>query len=128
MDQALKVIVELGPEQGPARRGDGATEELREELARLGAVGEAAERPRSRAIDVAAIGQIVVTLTGAAGGLGAVVETVRSWLRGRAASRQVRLEIDGDVLEVTGLDSDQQQALIDRWLDRHSQPAGDTQH
>jgi hypothetical protein len=44
---------------------------------------------------------------------------VRGFLKTRAPSRTARLEIDGDVLVATGLDSDEQQALIDRWLERH---------
>jgi hypothetical protein len=123
MDHPTSVIIEV-EETGPARRGADATEELRQELARLGTAQVSAPgRPQSRAIDVATLGQIVVTVSGVAGGLLPVVETVRRWLQARAASRRVRLEIDGDVLEVSGLDSDAQQELVDRWLERHQAPA-----
>jgi hypothetical protein len=125
MDQPITVTVRLDPTAGPARRGPDPTEDLRRELAPLGEarIGAASGAPQTRAIDVVTLGQIVVTLSGVAGGLGAVVETVRGFLRTRAPSRTARLEIDGDVLVATGLDSDEQQALIDRWLERHGAPA-----
>ena len=121
MDQPMTVTVRLGPTDSPARRGPDPTEDLRRELARLGEArtGASSAAPHTRSIDVGTLVEIVVTLSGAAGGLGAVVETVRGFLKDRAPSRTARLEIDGDVLEVTGLDADEQRALIDRWLGRH---------
>jgi len=125
MNQPMTVTVRLGSTDEPARRGPDPTEDLRRELAQVGEarIGAPSGAPQTRAIDVATLGQIVVTLSGVAGGLGAVVETVRGFLRTRAPSRTARLEIDGDVLVATGLDSDEQQALIDRWLERHEAPA-----
>lgn len=122
MNQPTTVTIHVESDE-PARRGTVPTDELRQQLARLDDVQVGARRPQSRAIDVGTLAQIVVTLSGVAGGLVPVVETVRSWLQARAASRKVRLEIDGDVLEVSGLESDAQQALIDRWLERHQRPA-----
>ena len=120
MDEPMTVTVRLGPTNAPARRGPDPTEELRRELAQLGGarIGSSGA-PHTRSIDVGTLAEIVVTLSGVAGGLGAVVETVRGFLNSRAPSRTARLEIDGDVLVATGLDSDEQQALIDRWLERH---------
>jgi hypothetical protein len=124
MDQPIKVTVRLGSRDEPARRGADPTEELRRELAQLGEarIGAPAA-PQKRTIDVGSLAQIVVTLSGVAGGLAGVVETVRSFLRTRAPSRSARLEIDGDVIEVTGLDREEQQVLIDRWLERHEAAA-----
>ena len=123
MDQPTTVTVRLAPIDAPARRGPDPTEDLRRELAQLGEarIGAPAA-PHTRSIDVGTLAEIVVTLSGVAGGLGAVVETVRGFLKKRADSRTARLEIDGDVLEVTGLDADEQRALIDRWLERHEAP------
>ena len=120
MDQPMTVTVRLGPTDEPARRGPAPTEDLRRELAQLGEARIGASgAPHTRSIDVGTLAEIVVTLSGVAGGLGAVVETVRGFLKKSAPSRTARLEIDGDVLEVTGLDADEQQALMDRWLERH---------
>ena len=124
MDHPTTVLVRLEPTDEPVRRGASPTEDLRRELERLGEVrAGAAGAPQTRAIDFATLGQIVVTVSGVAGGLVPVVEAVRGWLRARAESRTARLEIDGDVLVVTGLDSDEQQTLIDRWLERHEAKA-----
>ena len=98
-----------------------ATSQLRREL--LGLDVDAVETPRagdapagSRAVDVAALGSLLVTagpqiLTAIAGVIG-------SWLR-RSPQRSIRLELNGDVLELTGLPADQQQRLADEWLRRH---------
>jgi len=120
MANATSLIIQVEESEGPARRGADGADELRRELTQLDGVEvEGSDRPASRAIDVATAGQIVVSLAGVVGGLVPVVETVRRWLQSRAASRKVRLEIDGDVLEVSGLDNEAQRELIDRWLARH---------
>lgn len=124
MVSEIRVIVHVDSADAPARREPDATEDLRRDLARLEAVHISPPNlPQTRAIDPAAVGQIVVTLTGLAGGLGAVIETIRGWLRTRSAARKVRLEIDGDVLEVSGLDDEGQRLLIEGWLERHRAPA-----
>ena len=51
--------------------------------------------------------------------VGALVSVVRAWL-GRSGVRTVKLEIDGDVLEVTGASSEMQQKLVDAWVKKHS--------
>ena len=117
MERDTRVVISVEQSGGPARRGATDTEELRDELERLATPRRGGRQ--TRFVDVAAVGQIVVALSGVAGGAGAVVETVRAWLQSRAAQRTVRLEIDGDVLEMTGLDDDSQRALIEGWLKRH---------
>jgi hypothetical protein len=123
MADPAQVVITVEEPEGPARRGFDGAAELRRELEKLGGAATGPDRPQTRMIDPAAIGQIVVSLSGVAGGVGAVVETVRTWLQSRAAQRTVRMEIDGDVLEMTGLDDAAQQALIDGWLERHRKPA-----
>jgi hypothetical protein len=125
MDHPMTVTVRLSPTDEPARRGPDPTEDLRRELASLGEarIGASSGPPHMRSIDLATLAEIVVTLSGVAGGLGAVVEAVRGFLKTRAPARTARLEIDGDVLVATGLDSDEQQALIHRWLERHEAPS-----
>jgi hypothetical protein len=49
--------------------------------------------------------------------LAAVISAAGGWLAGRHR-RSVRLEVDGDVLELTGASSAQQQRLVDAWLRR----------
>ncbi|MDR7275993.1 hypothetical protein [Catenuloplanes atrovinosus] len=49
--------------------------------------------------------------------LAPLIELVRSWA-GRQG-RTVRIEIDGDVLELSRADADQQRRIVDEWLRRH---------
>jgi hypothetical protein len=128
--------VSVGTEQRPAALGihvsvgsdaeaeeiAGATLQLRRELLELDvdsvelpAAGE--PPPGARAVELAAIGALVVLARSQL--LTEVMATVRSWLAGRQ-QRSIRLELDGDVLELTGASSKEQQRLVDEWLRRHS--------
>src|SRR6266545_512593 len=99
-----------------------ATLQLRRELLDLDV--EAVEQPRAgqpppgtRAVELAALGALAVTVT-QSGLLSPVVAAVRAWLAG-APQRSIKLELDGDVLELTGLSSNEQRRLTDEWLRRH---------
>jgi hypothetical protein len=99
-----------------------ATLGLRRELLDLDV--EAVELPRagepppgSRAVELAALGALLVTV-GQSPLLRSVVAVVRSWLAG-SPQRSIKLELDGDVLELTGLSSVEQRRLTDEWLRRH---------
>ena len=74
--------------------------------------------PGSRAVELAALGALVVTFAQSQL-LGPVVAAVRSWLAG-APQRSVKLELDGDLLELTGVSSKEQRRLTDEWLRRHT--------
>jgi len=102
-----------------------ATLQLRRELLDLDV--EAVEVPRAgepppgtRAVELAALGALVVTLAESQL-LTPVVAAVRSWLAGQP-QRSIKLELDGDVLELTGLSSTEQRRLADEWLRRHTSP------
>jgi hypothetical protein len=75
--------------------------------------------PDSKAAEALAVAGLLVSLVNASGMLGSVVEAIQSWLTGRGP-RSVRLELDGDVLEVSGVSSRRQDELIRVWLDRHA--------
>jgi hypothetical protein len=99
-----------------------ATLQLRRELLELDV--EAVEIPRagdpppgSRAVDLAAIGALVVTVAQPQL-LASVVAAVQSWLVG-SRRRSIKLELGGDVLELGGVSSDEQRRLTDEWLRRH---------
>jgi hypothetical protein len=47
-----------------------------------------------------------------------VLAAVRSWLAG-SPQRSIKLELDGDTLELSGLSSKEQRRLVDEWLGRH---------
>lgn len=99
-----------------------ATLQLRRELLDLDV--EAVELPRAgepplgtRAAELAALGALAVTLAQSQL-LGSVVAAVRSWLAG-SQQRSIKLELGGDVLELSGVSSTEQRRLTDEWLRRH---------
>jgi Caspase domain/Effector Associated Constant Component 1 len=102
------------------------TEALRRELLDLDVeavqqayAGEAP--PDSRAFDVAALGTLVITLAQSEL-LAAIVSAVTAWLKDRR-QRTVKVEVDGDVLELSGLPSQERQRLTEEWL-RRRRPDG----
>jgi hypothetical protein len=75
--------------------------------------------PDTKAVEALALGGLLVSLVNASGVLASVVDAIQSWVVGRGP-RSVRLELDGDVLEVSGISSRRQDQLIRVWLDRHA--------
>ena len=75
--------------------------------------------PGARAADFMALGALVVTLGKSPGLMKGVIGVVQSWL---AAShgRSVELQIAGDTIKVGGLSLDEQQRLVDLFVQRHS--------
>jgi hypothetical protein len=99
-----------------------ATLQLRRELLDLDV--EAVEQPRAgeppagtRGGELAALGTLAVTLSQSQL-LAPVVATIRTWLAGQQ-QRSIKLELDGDILELTGVSSKEQQRLAQEWLRRH---------
>jgi hypothetical protein len=121
-----EVRLELSEDGADAERLDELTGFLRRELLQLDVADVAAlpagePPPGSRAFDVLAIGALLVTLGNSAEGLRSVVDAVRSWLgRGGDSRRTVKLEIGGDVLELTEASKADQQRLIDMFVSRHA--------
>jgi hypothetical protein len=117
----LGIQVAVGPEADAEEVAE-ATLQLRHELLDLDV--EAVELPPAgepppgtRAVEVAALGALVVTVAQSPL-IGPVVAAIRSWLAG-SPQRSIRLELDGDALELTGLSSKEQRQLVDEWLRRH---------
>jgi hypothetical protein len=116
----LSIQVGAGPEDDAEQIAE-ATLQLRRELLDLDV--EAVELPSAgepppgtRAVELAALGALIVTAAKSQL-LGPVVAAVRAWLAG-ASQRTVKLELDGDVLELTGVSSKEQRRLTDEWLRR----------
>jgi hypothetical protein len=117
----LGVRVAVGPDADGEQVAE-ATLQLRRELLDLDvdsvelATG-GAPPPGTRAVELAALGALVVTVAQSPL-LASVVAAVRSWLAG-SPQRSIKLELGGDVLELTGLSSMEQRRLTDEWLRRH---------
>jgi hypothetical protein len=118
----LGIQVDVGPD-ADADEVAASTEQLRRELLEVDV--EAVEQPTvgppppgAKGVELAALGTLAVTLAKSQL-LGVVVGAVRSWLAGHQ-QRTIKLELDGDVLELSGLSSAEQRRLTDEWLARHT--------
>ncbi len=79
--------------------------------------GEAPED--SKGVGWQAAGELVVRLVASPEALVSIIGGIRSWLR-RNRARSVKLTLDGDALEVSGVSSAEQDRLIDLWVARHA--------
>ena len=119
---ALGVLIALGSGSEPDEVTR-ATLQLRRELAELDVesvgtpkTGEAP--PGTRATGLTGLGALVVNVAESQV-LTSVITTIQSWLAA-SSRRSVRLELGGDVLELTGVSSSEQRRLTDEWLVRHA--------
>jgi hypothetical protein len=121
-----EIRVQLAEEGADAERLDGLTGYLREELLQLDIENVKALRagpppPGTRAFDAVVVGGLLVTIGRSAAGLRSVVSAVRRWLaRGDRNRRMVRLEISGDVLELSDATVEDQETLVRVFLARHA--------
>ena len=118
---ALGIQVAVGPDADAEEVAE-ATLQLRRELldleveaVELVRAGEAP--PGTRAAEVAALGALLVTVSQSQL-LTPVIAVVRSWLAG-SQQRSIKLQLGGDVLELSGVSSREQRRLTDEWLRRH---------
>jgi hypothetical protein len=120
-DRDIRLTVRVDDEGADRQELDTLTSMLRNELLALD-VG-AVEAPRAgpppagtRGGPLAELGALAMSVASPEL-LAAVVSVTGGWLAGRHR-RSVRLEVDGDVLELTGASSAQQQLLVNAWLRR----------
>jgi hypothetical protein len=119
----LELSVDAGPGLG-ADELERLTGSLRAELLELDvdSVERAKQGPApdgARALDALVVGALVVRFARSSEALGAVARTVRAWLR-LQPQRRVRIELDGDVLELTGASDQESERLVDAWIERHA--------
>jgi hypothetical protein len=121
-----ELSVQLAEDGADAERLDALTGYLRQDLLQLDVEDVTALRageppPGARVFDVIAVGGLLVSLGRSAESLRAVLSAVRKWLaRGDGVRRTVRLEIGGDVLELSEATVADQDRLIGLFIDRHS--------
>jgi hypothetical protein len=73
----------------------------------------------SKGVELLAIGGLVIQFAMKSEVLKSVVDATTAWL-GRQQGRSVKLTLDGDTHEVTGVSSDEQRRLVDLWVARHA--------
>ena len=119
------LTIELGESDADAELLEQLTYNLREELLETPvesvAVPQVADAPEgSRALGIAAIGALLVDFAGSAEALKQVVGVVRSWFNKKPAERTLKITIGDNVLELTAATEQQQQQLIDEFVERAS--------
>lgn len=77
-----------------------------------------AEVPAAAKSDGVTLTQLIVSVA-SSGVLVAVVQTVQSFVT-RARGSKVRVEVDGDSIELDNVDDVQRRRIVDAWLARHS--------
>jgi len=128
MDKELHL--QISEEGADAQRLAALTGNLRTELLQLEVENVTAQHageapPGSRAVDVATVGAVLVALGQSIEGLRSVVSVIRGWLRrGEGTRRTVRLELDGDDLELSQANATDQERLIELFLKRHATAEG----
>ena len=118
----LGIQVELGPDADDEEVAE-ATLQLRRELLDLDVDSvdlptASQPPPGTRGVELAALGALLVSVTQSQL-LAPVLAAVRSWLGG-SPQRSIKLELEGDTLELTGISSTEQRRLVDEWLQRHT--------
>jgi hypothetical protein len=66
-----------------------------------------------------AIGALILKMATSPELLSGVVTTIRRWLSGHR-NRSVKIAMDGDTIELTGVSSEEQDKLADAWIARHT--------
>jgi hypothetical protein len=118
--------IQVTEEGADAERLDVLTGYLRRDLVQLDLEDVAALRagpppPGARSFDAVAIGGLIVAVGGSVDGLRQTVSAIRSWLgRGDGVRRSVRLELDGDALELSEVSAEDQDRLIELFVSRHT--------
>jgi hypothetical protein len=123
-DQAATLLVELDAEGADDQELDEMTTRLRRQLLDLDV--DRVERPSAgpappgtRAVEIAAVGALLVSMYQSSKVLSSVTGALRSFAA-RGQARRVKITLDGDSIELTGAADEAQQRLIDLWLERHS--------
>jgi hypothetical protein len=106
---------------------DELTAAMRRELLLLDV--ESVDRPSAgpapegaKGIELAALGELIVSLGQATPVLSQVVAVIKAWAS-RSPKRTVKLTIDGDTLELGGLSEEDQGRVARDWMARHAKPA-----
>ncbi len=119
----LDLRIDAGPDADAAELAELAVR-LREQLLgldieRADPVTAGPAPPGTRAGEIIVAGAMTVMLALSSGLLTELVKTVQLWVPHRGG-RSVKLELDGDVLELDGITREDQRELIQTWIDRHT--------
>ncbi len=121
---ATEIVLHVSEQDADPLRLDDLSRALRDELLEVDATrtvvpletGPAPEGTRSGL--AAAAGALLLTVQPQLAAMVKIVSLMRAWLVRGGGERRIRLEVDGDVIELTGATSEQQERLISEWIAR----------
>ncbi|WP_304455388.1 hypothetical protein [Nocardiopsis sp. YSL2] len=122
METSLQIL--LTEEEAPAEELEALAGQLRRELLQLDVddvtpVRSEGAPPGARGWDMAQVGALLVILNQSVTALGTVVGAIRRWRDRCRARPTIRLEIDGDVLEISDTSPEQSARAFELFADRH---------
>jgi ribosomal protein L29 len=101
------------------------TQQLRNELLELNYVEsiESVETNQKipegvKGIEGSTVGSLLVNLVTSSGVIENITATLQSWLQNRGNQKAI-VEINGDKIEITGLSSENQNKLVQAFIDKH---------
>jgi hypothetical protein len=123
-----RLLVKVQAQDDDAEFLDAEVRGLRAEILECGVQDAvfpvAAPPPGTRVVDVATIGEIVVTVASSGQALVALARALADWLA-RGRGRRVVLELGGDRLELDSASAQQQERLVEAFLARRRSPVPD---
>jgi hypothetical protein len=129
----VAVAIQVTEPDADDRRVDALATQLRRELLELD-VDEVAKPsagdapPGTRAIELAAVGALIVTMQQSADLLVGVVSAIREWLkRDPAALRTVKVTVGDRTIELTAASAEQQERLVAEFVRSMEQPRPEPQ-
>ncbi|MFI9273255.1 hypothetical protein ACIGXM_21405 [Kitasatospora sp. NPDC052896] len=121
---AVQIHLRLRAADDDMERLERSTGQLRGELLELDVqdvtpVSAGQAPPGTRAVDVAQVGSLLVTIAQAPQTLRQVVQTIRGWLTRDPGAHSVEITLGGDRLVVSGAGAQTEQRLVEAWLKAH---------
>jgi hypothetical protein len=121
IDLRLSIVQDQADAAGLEREAIQLAQEVEAlDVDRVGPLPAGETPPGARSGSIAAIGALLVSLEPTTRLLTSLVQTVRGWLKSRGGNRTVHLELGGDVLELSGATTAQQEQLVDAWIRAHA--------
>lgn len=116
-----EMTIAIRDEDADLERLDELSSALRRELLDLGVddvdrVSEGEAPPGTRALDVAAIGVLLVAFQESLPVISGIVGVVRAWLASSGGARSVELTIGDQTLRIDSASQEQQDRLIDEFV------------
>jgi hypothetical protein len=124
--RTASLLISLVPDpDSDADAADRLTRQLRAELTELdvesvdpvaaGTTPDGAKGP-----DPVTLGALLVAFSTSGGVFTGLIDTVRDWLGRQTGTHRITVTIDGDTIELEKASGEQQRALVDAYVRRHS--------